>query len=77
MTPEELWRGIDRLAAKNGLSASGLAVRAGLDASVFNQSKRVNNGRPHWITLETLSKILKVTNTSLVDFVNLIYLPED
>ena len=77
MTPEELWRGIDRLAEKNGLTPSGLAVRAGLDACAFNRCKRVNNGRPHWITVETLSKILNATNTSLMDFVNLIYLPEN
>lgn len=77
MTPEELWRGVDRLAAKNGLSTSGLAVRSGLHATAFNRSKRIRNGRPHWITVETLHKILKATNTSLIDFVNLIYLPED
>jgi len=36
----DVWRAIDPLAAKNGLSASGLARRAGLDPTSFNKSKR-------------------------------------
>jgi phage repressor protein C with HTH and peptisase S24 domain len=45
----DVWRGIDRLAAKHGLSASGLARRAGLDPTAFNPSKRITReGRPRW-----------------------------
>ena len=40
-THKQIWRGLDRLAEKHGLSASGLARRAGLDATAFNVSKRV------------------------------------
>ena len=40
MKHEDVWRAIDTLAAENGLSASGLAKRSGLDATTFNPSKR-------------------------------------
>jgi phage repressor protein C with HTH and peptisase S24 domain len=66
----DVWRGIDRLAAKNGLSASGLARRAGLDPTAFNPSKRITReGRPRWPSTESLSKILTVTGEPFVDFV--------
>ena len=37
---ESIWAAIDALAAKKGLSASGLAKKAGLDPTAFNPSKR-------------------------------------
>ena len=36
----DVWRAIDRMAEKYGMSASGLARRAGLDPTTFNKSKR-------------------------------------
>ena len=39
-THEQIWRGIDRLAAHAQTSPSGLARRAGLDSTTFNPSKR-------------------------------------
>jgi phage repressor protein C with HTH and peptisase S24 domain len=66
----DVWRGIDRLAAKHGLSASGLARRAGLDPTAFNPSKRITReGRPRWPSTESLSKILTVTSEPFIDFV--------
>jgi phage repressor protein C with HTH and peptisase S24 domain len=66
----DVWRGIDRLAAKHGLSASGLARRAGLDPTAFNPSKRITReGRPRWPSTESLSKILAVTGEPFLDFV--------
>ena len=45
----DVWRAIDRLAAKHGLSPSGLARRSGLDPTTFNKSKRVaREGRQRW-----------------------------
>ena len=68
----EVWRGIDKLAAKHGLSASGLARRAGLDPTAFNPSKRITReGRPRWPSTESLSKILTVTGEPFADFVSL------
>jgi phage repressor protein C with HTH and peptisase S24 domain len=66
----DVWRGIDKLAAKHGLSASGLARRAGLDPTAFNPSKRITReGRPRWPSTESLSKILAVTGEPFLDFV--------
>jgi phage repressor protein C with HTH and peptisase S24 domain len=71
---KEVWNGVDRLAAKHGLSASGLAKRAGLDPTTFNKSKRITNeGKPRWPSTESISKILTATNTTMADFVSLIY----
>jgi phage repressor protein C with HTH and peptisase S24 domain len=49
LTHAQVWSAIDRLAARAGLSASGLARRAGLDPTTFNKSKRVTPlGRERW-----------------------------
>lgn len=76
MSPDDIWRAIDRLAAKNGLSPSGLAKRAGLNLTTFNRGKRyIAQGRTRWINLETLYKVLNATNTSLADFIKLMEPP--
>ena len=68
----EIWTGIDRLAESLGLSPSGLAVRAGLDPTAFNKSKRVGpDGRKRWLSMESLDKVLKATQTSFMDFLAL------
>lgn len=73
LTHEQIWRGVDRLALRNGLSPSGLAKRAGLDPTTFNKSKRVTQeGKQRWPGTESLSKILDATQTSMADFVALI-----
>jgi phage repressor protein C with HTH and peptisase S24 domain len=69
----DIWRAIDRLAEAHGLSASGLARRAGLDATTFNKSKRMTaQGKPRWPSTESVAKILRATNTSLAEFVALV-----
>ena len=40
MKYEQVWEAVDKLANINGLSPSGLAKKAGLDATTFNKSKR-------------------------------------
>jgi phage repressor protein C with HTH and peptisase S24 domain len=73
LTHEQIWRGVDRLALRNGLSPSGLAKRAGLDPTTFNKSKRVTqDGKQRWPGTESLSKILEATQTSMTQFVTLI-----
>ena len=68
----EIWTGIDRLAESLGLSPSGLAIRAGLDPTAFNKSKRVGpDGRKRWLSMESLDKVLKATQTSFMDFLAL------
>ncbi len=69
----DIWRAIDRLAAQSGLSASGLARRAGLDPTTFNKSKRTTgDGKLRWPSTESISKVLDATSVSLPDFVSLI-----
>lgn len=69
----DIWAAIDRLAETNGLSASGLAKRAGLDATTFNKSKRVMlDGRERWPSTESVAKVLNATSTSFGEFVSLV-----
>ena len=66
----DIWRAVDRLAREKGLSASGLARRAGLDPTTFNKSKRITrDGKPRWPSTESISKILRATGASLGQFV--------
>ncbi len=68
-----IWKAIDLLAARNGLSASGLARRAGLDPTTFNKSKRAStDGRLRWPSTESISKILEATTTDLDTFITLV-----
>jgi phage repressor protein C with HTH and peptisase S24 domain len=68
-----IWEAIDRLAADNNLSASGLARKAGLDPTTFNRSKRVAaDGRERWPSTESLSKILSATGTDIGDFLGIL-----
>ena len=69
----DIWRAIDRLAAKHGMSASGLARRAGLDPTTFNKSKRITKaGKERWPSTESVAKVLTATGTALSRFVALI-----
>src|SRR5438132_8194596 len=73
LTHDKVWIALDRLAARAGLSASGLARRAGLDPTTFNKSKRVtSDGRERWPSTESLAKALAATNASVDSFVQLI-----
>lgn len=69
LTHSDVWDAIDRLAKKYGMSASGLARRAGLDPTTFNKSKRIMpNGRQRWPSTESVSKVLKATGAPLEEF---------
>lgn len=73
LTHAQIWRAIDRLAERHGLSASALARRAGLDPTSFNRSKREQpDGRSRWPSTESIAKILAATSTSLDDFMSLL-----
>lgn len=69
----DIWRGVDLLAQKHGLTASGLARLAGLDATAFNKSKRSSkDGRLRWPSTESLSRALDAVELRFTDFANLI-----
>lgn len=73
LTHGRIWNAIDRLAERYGLSASGLARRAGLDATSFNRSKRISpDGRERWPSTESIAKVLSATGASLQEFVALV-----
>ena len=73
LTHPQIWRAIDALASRHGMSASGLARLAGLDPTTFNKSKRgAANGKLRWPSTESLAKVLTATGSSLDDFVTLV-----
>src|SRR5882724_751019 len=66
LTHAQIWSAIDQLAARHGLSASGLARKAGLDATTFNKSKRLTgDGRARWPSTESVAKVLGATGDTI------------
>lgn len=73
LTHTQIWNALDRLDARSGLSASGLAKKAGLDPTTFNKSKRITpDGRARWPSTESVAKSLAATGTPFDVFVQLI-----
>jgi phage repressor protein C with HTH and peptisase S24 domain len=73
VTHEDIWRALDALAAESGLSASGLARKAGLDATAFNPSKRIGaDGRARWPSTESVAKVLAATGAGFAEFAALV-----
>ena len=67
----EIWLGLENLAAAKGLSLSALAQKAGLDPTSFNKSKRIGaDGRKRWPSTESMNKVLKATNTTVLSLWN-------
>lgn len=73
LTHPRIWAAIDGLAQRHGMSASGLAKKAGLDPTTFNVSKRISrDGKPRWPSTESVSKVLAATGATIEDFLSLI-----
>lgn len=76
LTHPQIWAAIDALADRLGLTASGLAKRAGLDPTTFNRSKRSTpDGHLRWPSTESLAKVLAATGVSLDEFMALVAVP--
>jgi len=73
LTHNQIWKGVDLLAARAGLTPSGLAKRAGMDATTFNVSKRhsADGTRPRWPSTESISKALAAVRVNFEDFASL------
>ncbi|WP_062212347.1 helix-turn-helix transcriptional regulator [Aureimonas sp. AU12] len=72
-THDRIWTALDRLAAENKLSPSGLARKAGLDPTTFNKSKRLAvDGRPRWPSTESISKVIEATGTTFQNFSSMV-----
>ena len=73
MKYEQVWDAVDKLARAHGLSPSGLAKKAGLDATTFNKSKRIRpDGKKRWPSLDSINKILDACNVTFEQFYSLI-----
>ncbi|VAV90967.1 Phage repressor [hydrothermal vent metagenome] len=70
LTHKQIWRGLDNLASKTGMSISALAKTAGLDATTFNRSKRytADQTRPRWPSTESIAKVLDAVQISFEEF---------
>ncbi|MDR1361421.1 MAG: hypothetical protein LBJ18_03950 [Rickettsiales bacterium] len=70
MTHQEIWQAIERFAAINNMSCSGLAKCSGLDATTFNRSKRWSSvGQQRWPSTQSIAKILSYTGSDIDAFV--------
>lgn len=59
---KHVWAALDQIAEEAGLTASGLAVRSGLDATSYNVSKRKSPTKQwRWPNTGSISKTLNVT----------------
>lgn len=73
MQHTQIWRAIDALAARRGLTASGLARAAGLDPTTFNRSKRIgSDGKQRWPSTESLSRALAAAGAGFDEFASLV-----
>jgi phage repressor protein C with HTH and peptisase S24 domain len=70
MRHSDVWRALDALAARHGLTPSGLARLAGLDPTAFNPSKRLaaEGGRARWPSTESLAKALEAVGETFETF---------
>jgi phage repressor protein C with HTH and peptisase S24 domain len=73
LSHDQIWGAIDALAQRYGFTPSGLARKAGLDATTFNRSKRIApDGRERWPSTESISKILAATGASFDEFLSVV-----
>ena len=69
----DVWRALDEIATREGLTPSGLAKLAGLDATAFNKSKRISKGgRPRWPSTESIARALKAASVEYTEFARLV-----
>jgi hypothetical protein len=72
-THQQIWAAIDALADQRGWSVGRLAIKAGLDATALNPSKRRGIGaKPRWPSTETLCKLLSASDTSFSRFAEMV-----
>lgn len=73
MRHADMWRGLDLLAERHGLTPSGLAKLAGLDPTSFNKSKRAaKGGKLRWPSTESVAKALAAVGASFEEFSDLV-----
>ena len=69
----DVWRALDAIAPRKGLTPSGLAKLAGLDATAFNKSKRISKGgRLRWPSTESIARALNAADVDYTEFASLV-----
>lgn len=70
-----IWDAVSYIAARHGKTCSGLALCCGLDATIFNRSKRRSvHGQPRWLSSETIAKVLCYANMRPTQFAQIVEL---
>jgi phage repressor protein C with HTH and peptisase S24 domain len=70
---KNLWAALDALATRHGMTTSGLARAAGLDATTFNKSKRISpDGRLRWPSTESVARALSAVGSNFDEFAGLV-----
>lgn len=74
MSPERVWLTLDKLAFERGLTPSGLAKAAGLDATTFNPSRRRACGEEtyRWPSMKSLLAALAVLQMPFSAFAQMV-----
>jgi len=73
LTHAQVWKALDALAQRHGLTVSGLARKAKLDPTTFNKSKRIAaDGRARWPSTESIAKVLDATGESVDGFISML-----
>lgn len=67
----QVWTALDALAERHALTASGLARKAGLDATTFNK-RQTADGHLRWPSTESIAMVLEATGASLDEFTALL-----
>ena len=65
----DVWNAIDELAANQKTSPSRMAINSGLDATIFNKSKRNDKyGKPRYPSFRTVLKVLEALKMTMTEF---------
>ncbi len=69
ISQHNVWDAIDELAARQQTSPSRMAINSGLDATIFNKSKRNDEyGKQRYPSFRTVVKVLDALNMTMEEF---------
>ncbi|MBQ2017143.1 MAG: hypothetical protein II208_01280 [Alphaproteobacteria bacterium] len=69
ISQHDVWNAIDELALRQKTSPSRMAINSGLDATIFNKSKRNDiYGKPRYPSFRTVIKVLETLNMTMEEF---------
>ncbi|MDW2994679.1 MAG: hypothetical protein R8N24_01465 [Alphaproteobacteria bacterium] len=69
ITHDTIWTAIDKMAERQNISASRLAIISGLNATTFNKSKRYDAyGKSRYPSFSTIAKVLNTSKMTMTEF---------